>query len=87
MAHFIARRFDEAVPKLLLAIQDDPSFPWPYRTLAACYAHMGRLDEAREVVERLRAISPVVIPDVILRNAEHRELFLSGLRLAAGEAP
>jgi adenylate cyclase len=87
MAHFIARRFDEAVPKLLLAIQDDPSFPGPYRTLAACYAHMGRLDKAREVVERLRAISPVVIPDVILRNAEHRELFLSGLRLAAGEAP
>ena len=26
-AHFFARRFDEAVPKLLLAIQDDPSFP------------------------------------------------------------
>jgi adenylate cyclase len=87
MAHFLARRFDEAVPKLLLAIQDDPSFPGPHRTLAACYAHMGRLDEAREVVERLRAITPVVIPDVsFLRNAEHRELLLSGLRLAAGEA-
>ncbi len=84
-AHFLARRFDEAVPKLLLAIQDDPSFPGPYRTLAACYAHMGRLDDAREVVERLRAITPVVIPDVTLRNAEHRELWLSGLRLAAGE--
>ena len=45
-AHFYARRFDEAVPKLLLAIQDDPSFPSPYRFLAACYAHIGRLDEA-----------------------------------------
>jgi TolB-like protein/class 3 adenylate cyclase len=84
-AHFLARRFDEAVPKLLLAIQDDPSFPAPYRTLAACYAHMGRLDDAREVVERLRAITPVVIPDVTLRNAEHRELYLSGLRLAMGQ--
>ena len=30
-AHFVARRFDEALPKLLLAIQDDPSFPAPYR--------------------------------------------------------
>jgi len=86
-AHFLSRRFDEAVPKLLLAIQDDPSFPHPYRVLAACYAHMGRLDDAREVVTRLRAITPVVIPDAsYLWNAEQRELFLSGLRLAAGEA-
>jgi hypothetical protein len=77
----------EALPKLLLAIQEAPSFPVPYRWLAACYAHMGRLDEARDVVKRLRAITSVVIPDAsYLRNAEHRELFLSGLRLAAGEA-
>jgi TolB-like protein len=86
-AHFFARRFDEAVPKLLLAIQEDPSFTVPYLHLAACYAHMGRLDEARDIVARLRAITPVVMPDVsYLRNPEHRELFLSGLRLAAGEA-
>src|SRR5262249_17128694 len=85
-AHFFARRFDEAVPKLLLAIQEDQSFPVPYRYLAACYAHMGRLAEAREILGRLRAISSVVIPDAShLRNVEHRELFLSGLRLAAGE--
>ena len=87
MAHFLTRRFDEAVPKLLLAIHEDPSRPQPYRNLAACYAHMGRLDDAREIVERLRAITPVVIPDASsLRNTEHRELWLSGLRLAAGEA-
>jgi adenylate cyclase len=85
-AHFLSRRFGEAVPKLLLAIQDDPSFPGPYRALAACYAHMGRLDDAREIVDRLRAITPVLIPDARhLRSAEHRELLLSGLRLAAGE--
>jgi TolB-like protein len=85
-AHFFARRFDEAVPNLLLAIQDHSRDAQPYRTLAACYAHMGRLDEAREIVRRLRAISSVVIPDAsFLRNPEHRELFLSGLRLAVGE--
>jgi adenylate cyclase len=87
-AHFLSRRFDEAAPKLLLAIQEDPSFPEPYRYLAACYAHMGRLDDAREIVSRLRAITSVAIPDAsYLRNPEHRELFLSGLRLAAGGAP
>jgi adenylate cyclase len=85
-AHFLCRRFDDAVPKLLLAIQENPSAPAPYRTLAACYAHMGRLDEAREIVARLRAMTSVVIPDAsFLRNTEHRELYLSGLRLAAGE--
>jgi TolB-like protein len=86
-AHFLSRRFNEAVPKLLLAIQESPSFPNPYRALAACYAHMGRLDEAREVVAQLRAITPVVIRSAgFLRNPEHREFYLSGLRLAAGEA-
>jgi len=85
-AHLLSRRFDQAVPKLLIAIQDDPSFPNPYRYLAACYAHMGQLGNAREIVARLRAITSVVIPDAsYLRNPEHRELFLSGLRLAAGE--
>jgi adenylate cyclase len=85
-AYLFGRRFDEAVPKLLLAIQEDPTHPQPYRALASCYAHMGRLDDAREIVARLRAITPVVISDLsFLRNAEHRELWLSGLRLAAGE--
>jgi adenylate cyclase len=85
-AHFLAGRFDEAAPSLLLAIQEDPSLTVPYRYLAACYAHMGRLAEAREIVARLRAISSVVIPEAsFLRNAEQRELYLSGLRLAAAE--
>jgi TolB-like protein len=87
IAHFVSRRFDEASPKLLLAMQDDPSNPQPYRFLAACYAHTGRLDDAREIIGRLRAITPVVIPDAsYYRNPEHRELYLSGLRLAAGES-
>jgi TolB-like protein len=87
-AHFLARRFDEAVPKLLLAIEEDPTYPDQYRYLAACYAHMGRLDDARELVERLRTLTPVIVPPHLpLRNPEHRELFLSGLRLAAGEPP
>jgi hypothetical protein len=48
---------------------------------------MGRLDDAREIIARLRAITSVVTPDAsFLRNLEHRELLLSGLRLAAGEA-
>ena len=58
-----------------------------HRFLAASYAHLGRLDEAREVIARLRTFTSVVTPNAgFLRNPEHRELLLSGLRLAAGEA-
>jgi adenylate cyclase len=87
MAYFFKRRFDEAAAKLFLSIQDHPEAPLSYRFLAACYAHMGHLDEAQVIVERLRAITPLVVPsDLPFRNPEDRELFLSGLRLAMGEA-
>jgi adenylate cyclase len=86
-AYFFKRQFDEAALKLLLSIQDHPGFPTAYRTLAACYAHMGRLDEARVIVARLRAITPLLVPsDLPMRNPDDRELLLSGLRLASGEA-
>jgi adenylate cyclase len=87
-SHFLSRRFDEALAALLLALEETPNSPVAYRYLAACYARMGRLDEARDVVKRLRAITPAVMPPDImyLRNAQHRELYLSGLRSAAGEA-
>src|SRR5262249_32117998 len=85
-SHFLARRFNEAIAKLLIAIQGDPRFSNAYRYLAASYPHLARLDEAREVIERLRPITPLLIPDVsYLRKAEDRELFVSGLRLATGE--
>jgi adenylate cyclase len=85
-AHFFNKQFDDAAAILHASLEQAPGFAVPYRFLASCYAHMGRLDEAREIVRRLRAITPVVIPSIIpYRNPRHRELFLSGLRLAAGE--
>jgi tetratricopeptide (TPR) repeat protein len=87
LAYFFKRRFEEATAKLLLAIQDNPGYPSSYRVLAACYAHMGRLDEARALVARLRAITPLVVwPVLSWRNPEDLELLVSGLRLAMDEA-
>jgi adenylate cyclase len=58
----------------------------PHRYLAICYAHMGRLDEAREVAAKLRAITPLVVAnDHIFRRTEDREFYLCGLRMAGGE--
>jgi adenylate cyclase len=87
-AHFFDRRFAEAASSLLESLDLAPTFPVTYRVLASCYAHMGRLDNARRIVSRLRAITPLVMePATRYRNPELRELFLSGLRLAAGEEP
>jgi TolB-like protein len=87
-AYFFKRQFDDAAASLLASLEQAPSFAVTYRLLASCYAHMGRLDQAREIVARLRAITPTVMPHAMpWRNPEHRDLFLSGLRLAAGEAP
>jgi adenylate cyclase len=86
-AYFFSRRFDEAAANLLASLDLAPTFPVTYRVLAACYAHMGRLDEARDIVRRLREITPAVMePATRYRKPELRELFHSGLRLAAGEA-
>jgi hypothetical protein len=47
---------------------------------------MGRLDEARAILARLRLITPLVVPpDRPHRNPADHELLLSGLRLAVGE--
>jgi len=86
-AHFFKREFAEAASKLLLSIQENPGYPHSYRVLAACYVHMGRLDEARAIIARLRSITPRLVPSAAqLRRPADRELFLSGLCEAVGEA-
>ena len=86
-AHFFKHEFAEAAPKLLQSVQENPGYPHSYRVLAACYAQMGRLDEAREIIVRLRVLTPDLVPSAAqLRSPADRDLFLSGLRAAAGEA-
>jgi adenylate cyclase len=86
MAHFFSRRFAQAAEILAMSTREGASAT-AYCCLASCYGHMGRLDEARAVIERLRAIAPNALSSgaVPYSNPEHRELLLSGLRLAAGE--
>jgi adenylate cyclase len=85
VGHFFAHRFATAVVKLELAVQERPTVAFGYRFLAACYAHLGRLDEAHQVIDRLRRLAPIVVEDTSWRRAEDRELLMSGLRLAIGE--
>jgi hypothetical protein len=78
-----------AVPEratLLRALQEFPGWVPNYRFLATCCAQIGRLDEAREIVQRLWALTPLVVPSAMQwRDPEQREPYLAGLRLATGE--
>jgi adenylate cyclase len=83
---FLQRRFAEAAATLRVSLEEMPSFTPTYRTLASCYAHMGRLEDAREMLRRLKLLTPAVIPTVrFFRKPEHIELYVSGLRLAAAD--
>jgi adenylate cyclase len=85
-AHFFARRLDQARTMLLVSLQQHPDWIPTNRFLAACYAHLGKLDEARMMIKRLRALTPVVLPNADhWRDPEQREFYLSGLRLAMSE--
>jgi pentatricopeptide repeat protein len=84
---FFVRRFDEAVAKLNESLERFPKLALTCRFLAASYAQMGRFDEAREIAEQMRASNLTVLESgTRYRNPKFRELYLSGLRLAAGEA-
>ena len=87
VAHFFARRLNQAAATLLLSLQENPNWAPTYRFLASCFAHMGRSRDAQDMVKRLREMTPVLIPTAEhWRIPEDREFYLAGLRLAAGEA-
>jgi hypothetical protein len=86
MGHFFARRNEKAAEMLGLSLQENSVWPPTMRFMASCLAHMGRLKEAQEIVNRLRAVTSVVIPTAEhWRIREDRQYFLDGLRMAAGE--
>jgi tetratricopeptide (TPR) repeat protein len=84
VAYLCKRQFDQAAEHLKMAIQEHPGAPHIARNLAACYAHMGRLAEAREMFERVRAMGAPLIHEQD-RGSEHENLIEAALRLA-GEA-
>jgi adenylate cyclase len=87
ICHFWQRRFDQAAGVLEASFHELPTYTTTMWFLAACYAQMGRLDEAREFatrhsiglnIEWLKLASMFGTP-------ERREFLISGLRLATGE--
>jgi adenylate cyclase len=87
ICHFFQRRFDEAAAVLGASLRELPTYPLTIWFLAACYAQMGRASEAREFAGRqaIRPGGPWLQMGSQFSNPEHRELVLSGLRLATGD--
>ena len=86
-AHFIAGQYDEASYWANKALVGRPDYPTALRLAAASNALAGRLDEARNAMERLRQIDPTLrvsnLKDRIpLRRADDLSRYEEGLRKA-----
>lgn len=87
ICHFWQRRFDQSLGLLRASFHELPSYAMTAWFLAACLAHMGRLDEAREFAAR-HGIVPGgqwLTIGSLYGDPAQRELLLSGLRLATSE--
>jgi len=88
MAHFGARRFDQAAEWADRALHDQPRLASAMRLKVAALAYLGDLDEARAELTRLLAIDPKVTIAGYRAYAAHflapaaLELQITGLRLA-----
>jgi TolB-like protein len=89
VAHFFSRRYREATDALTASLVEFPGWPTTYRFLAASCVHSGRLEKAREMFDRLRAITPAPVPladcsgNSPFQNREQSALYAEGLRVAA----
>jgi len=86
-AEFIAGRYEEALAWLLKARRDYPGHLAVHRNLAACFAQLGRLEEAKAAAADLLAREPSFRISVFeskypLRRPGDRERLISGLRAA-----
>jgi len=87
LAHYFLRDYDTAVEVEKQALRSYPDHPWAYLWLTAALGQAGRLDEAKQALERLIAVAPKSI-DMYVRQrlpwwrVEEYEHVLEGLRKA-----
>jgi tetratricopeptide (TPR) repeat protein len=85
-AHFSARRFEEAVEWAQRSIDIEKGFVFNRLFLAMSYAHLGRIEEARQEMKVVAALRPdftiAYWRDDKLRSPERKKLWIDGMRLA-----
>ena len=86
-AHISLRQFDQAVDILKRRLEKAPEFATSSTLLAACYGHLGKLEESRSAWENTQRINPEfslerrrrVLP---FKDPADFELRIEGLRMA-----
>jgi len=86
-AHFAAGRYDEAVAEALRAVEMEPRDALAHRTVAASYAQLGRLEEARSALGEELRLEPDLSLQKVRRQAmssesDFRARWTDGLRKA-----
>jgi adenylate cyclase len=90
LAHFAAGRYEEAADWTQRSLQHRPDAPNTHALLAATYAHLGRLDEARAESREVLRLQPdysLAGVRLIFRGADldFLERHIDGLRKAGLE--
>ena len=87
LAHFVARRFEEAARWARRCIRNRSDWPYAHGILAASCAHLGRVEEARNAVEETIRLQPEVsladIPQLFpAADPTFVDLYVEGQRAA-----
>jgi adenylate cyclase len=87
---YFSREYEAAIEAAKRAIRSIPDFPNSYRWLAAALGQLGRIEEAKEVLEKAIAIAPASFDMYVrkrvpwMRPEDHAHM-LEGLRKAGWE--
>ena len=84
---YCSREYKAAVETAKRAIRSSPDYPNSYRWLAAALGQLGRIEEAKQALEKAIAIAPAsfdmyVSERVPWRRAEDHAHMIEGLRKA-----
>jgi TolB-like protein/Flp pilus assembly protein TadD len=91
LSYLQLKQFEDSVTYARKAVSIRPDYSRVYHRLAASLAHLGHVEEARDTLDRARALEPGFSEQTVratypFRHPEHLEILLSGLRLAGLEA-
>ncbi|MBV9249654.1 MAG: tetratricopeptide repeat protein [Acetobacteraceae bacterium] len=87
VSSYVLGEYEDAARTAWRAVQDFPDWPNPYRWLAAALGQLGRVEQARQILDQAMQLSRSGF-DFLIRSrppwipAEHHELMLEGLRKA-----
>jgi adenylate cyclase len=90
IAHYLMGEYDAGVEAAKAALRQKPDLPWGHRYLAAALGQAGRLEEAKQALQKAIAVTPGSFDMYVRQRApwmrtEDYEHMLEGLRKAGWE--